>query len=228
LAAIAALLALRCATAIVDSDVSFSGRALQPGQAEVEASAVPLVASGSPGVGYGLGSNWELRGRFGTFGFFGPIRPLGEDSSVDLLGASVGARKGLKTDGDVRTSFMMEAAGFSNSGRFDSTAMTGGWLAAGFALSHYPFSWLGLHLVAKTNFIMTNHRDWFLVARPGIGVSFEPWLLVARIMVQPPRTVLFHANTPAGSRFRPGIDLEIPLCTGIQLGLRWPSGNGGQ
>ena len=217
------LFSARCATTIWDPDVSHTGRVLTEGQTEFTGGTAALVLPSVVEIGHGFAGAWELRGRVGEFGLLrkgeGPDWP---PSSDGLVGAGLGIGKGLLNHGENRIVILGELLGYASNLRFDSTCLSGGWAGVGGALSQYPFSWLGIFLSLKVSGLLTDRGDRYLRIRPGIGLSLEPRLFVARLGFAPQVRVLSHEVTGPASAYRLH-ELPFALQASIQLGARWPA-----
>lgn len=213
---------VRCATFIWDSDISHTGKVLSASQTEVSGSTGALVIPSAVEVGYGLKGNWELRGRIGDLGLLETGGgPEWLPASRALVGAGLGAGKGLMNEGENRIVLFGEVDGFASDFHHDSSSLSGGWIGLGGALSQYPLDWLGIYLHLKVSGLMTSHGDRYLRIRPGIGFSFEPRELVIRLSFAPEIRVLSHEVTDPASYYHL-YELPFQFQAGIQFGLRWP------
>lgn len=221
--AFAVLFALRCATAIWDSDFSHTGRVLADGQTEVTGNTASYIMPSAVEVGHGFAGDWELRGRVGEFGLLHKEEGMNWPPLSDgLEGVGLGVSKGLLNQGENRIALYGEMLGFTDNLRFDSSSLSGGWAGVGGALSQYPFDWLGIFSCLKVTGLATDRGDWYLRARPGIGFSFEPRWFVVRLGFAPQIRILSHEVTSSASRHRLQ-ELPFALHAGISLGFRWPA-----
>jgi len=212
--AVVLLLCVGCGTWLCDTDLATTGRPLEEGQTEVNASSF-FVLPWTLGASRGLGHGWEVRGRLGFAGSYVLTTHMEAVPTVDpLYGFSLGATKSLHDRTPLHLSAVGEIAGFTSFYSSGQKAVHGVRTTAGLALAYYPSENFGVYLPVKLNVMLGNRQMRQLNLFPGLGLSFEK----GRSVVRP----ALSCGIPLIMRYASYKDMIMPnTYIGLVYGYRW-------